>query len=543
MSRDGRWDAIVVGGGHNGLVCAAYLARGGLRTLLLERRETVGGALATSELVPGARLPTYAHTVGRLRGSIARELGLADEGMRLVQPAVRVTSVSPDGPAITLWGDARRTASELAAVSARDGAAWPAFDARVRSLAGVMSRLMALTPPDPATGPGRDDLVPGLRLGLHVRGLPREHARALLRVLPQPVADLLEDHFQTDAVRALLATRGLRFSSLAPRSAGSAAWLLTDAAGNGGGAAGETVYARGGPGALAAAVAGAARRAGAQIRTGAEVVAVRSRESRAVGVALDSGAELDAPIVASGLDPVRTLLRLVDPEDLGPTLGWEVGNLRLRGTTAKVNLALAALPAFRGLAGEDAQLRLRGRVVVAPGMAALDAALDPAKYGRTTERPWLEATIPSLADPLLVDGAAASGVRHVMSVLVHAVPHDPGDGDGDAQRTAVEAGTLRVLEEVSPGFERLVVARQVLLPADLEAELGMTGGHPLHGEPGLDQWFAWRPLLGYARYRMPLAGLYLCGSGAHPGGGVTGMPGRNAAREILADHRRGAVRS
>jgi len=539
MSRPGTaWDAIVVGGGHNGLVCGTYLARSGMRTLILERRTAVGGALATAEIVPGARMPVYAHTVGRLRGSIARDLGLSADGLRLVQPAARVTSLRSDGPPITLWGDAQRTARELTAISRHDADAWIGVDAEVRTLSGVLSRLMAITPPDPgAAVPG--DILAALRLGLHFRGLDETRARALLRVLPQSVADFLEDRFETDALRAMVAVRGIRYSSMGPHSAGTTQVMLADSAGNDGGLAGETVLARGGPGALASALASAARRAGAEIRTGAEVVAVRSAGGRTNGITLASGEQVDAPVVVSGLDPRRTLLDLVDPESLGPRLGWQAGNLRQSGVTAKVDLALSELPAFRGLDGDDGALRLRGRLVVAPSVRYLDVAHDAAKYGRVSDEPWLEATIPSLVDPLLVDGAGASGVRHVMSMVVQSAPRQLRDGDWDTARDVLFERTMAVLETVAPGIGRLVVARQVHTPADLELDLGMTGGHPLHGEPGLDQWFAWRPMLGYARYRMPIDGLYLCGSGAHPGGGVTGVPGRNAAREVIADRKRG----
>jgi phytoene dehydrogenase-like protein len=533
-----RWDVIVVGGGHNGLVCGAYLAKSGLRTLIVERREAVGGAVATAELLPGARVPLLAHTVGRLRGSIARELGLARHGLRLVQPAARVTSLRTDGPPITLWGDVRRTADGLASISAPDAARWAAFDAEIRDLAGVLGRLAVMTPPDPSS-PELADLVGAMRLGLRLRGLPEARQRALFKVLPQSVADFLEDRLEHDALRALLAVRGMRYTSMGPHAAGTTQVLLADAAGNEGGAAGETVLARGGPGALAAALAAAARAMGAELRTSARVTAIRERDGRATGVVLDDGTELAAPIVVSGLDPRRTLLELLDPEVLGPQLGWAAGNLRLRGVTAKVNLALAELPRFTGLDGPDGALRLRGRLVVAPSMGYLDRAADHAKYGRVSEQLWLEATIPSLVDPLLVDGAAASGVRHVMSVLLQSAPADLRDGDWDGRREALGDLALQTLETVAPGIRQRVVARRVLTPLDLERDHGLTGGHPLHGEPGLDQWFAWRPMLGMARYRLPLEGLYLCGSGAHPGGGVTGVPGRNAAREIRADVRRG----
>jgi phytoene dehydrogenase-like protein len=319
--------------------------------------------------------------------------------------------------------------------------------------------------------------------------------------------------------------------------AGSAAVLLTDSAGNGGGAAGETVYARGGPGALATALAGAARAAGVAIRTGASVERVTDRGGRASGVVLAGGEEITARAVVSGLTPRATLQGLVHPEALGPELGWEVDSLRDRGVSAKVNLALSALPAFEGLTGRDAAMRLRGRIVMAPSVEALDRAADAAKYGRISDEPWLEATIPSLVDPLLVDGAEETGVRHVMSVLVQSAPYRLREGDWDSRRDELGDLVLRTLETAAPGISALVVAREVLTPLDLEREYGLSGGHPLHLEAGLDQWFAWRPLLGYARYDMPLPGLYLCGSGAHPGGGVTALPGRSAARAVLRDLR------
>jgi phytoene dehydrogenase-like protein len=256
-------------------------------------------------------------------------------------------------------------------------------------------------------------------------------------------------------------------------------------------------------------------------------------------VVLGSGEELGAPVVVSGLDPRRTLLDLVDPEVLGPRMGWQAGNLRLGGVTAKVDLALSDLPRFNGLTGADAAQRLRGRIVVAPTLRYLDMATDAAKYGRISDQPWLEATIPSLVDPLLVDGGAAAGVRHVMSVLVQSAPFQLREGTWEVAREVLVHRAMSVLESVAPGIGKLVVHRQVHSPADIERDLGMTGGHPLHGEPSLDQWFAWRPMLGFARYRMPVEGVYLCGSGAHPGGGVTGVPGRNAAREVVADVRRG----
>jgi phytoene dehydrogenase-like protein len=350
------------------------------------------------------------------------------------------------------------------------------------------------------------------------------------------VADFVAEAFETDALRAAIGWRGVRYTAMGPWSAGSTYQLLLDGAGNDGGAAGETVFAIGGPGALAEALAGAARTAGAEIRTDAEVVAVRSLDGRAIGVVLASGEEIDARAIVAAIDPKRLLTSLVDPVALGPDLVWRAGNLRMPGMTAKVNLALSGVPRFPA-AGDDGAVLLRGRIVVTPGIDLLERAFDAAKYGRVSEAPALEATIPSLVDPSLVAGAPDG--THVMSVIAQYAPYALRDGSwSTAERDALGDRVLAVLEEVAPGISKLVTARQVLVPPDLEAEYGLTGGHPLHGEPGLESFFLWRPLLGYARYRMPLDGLYLCGSGAHPGGGVTGQPGQNAAREILADLKR-----
>jgi phytoene dehydrogenase-like protein len=529
-----RWDAIVVGGGHNGLVAAAYLGRAGLRTLLLERRERVGGAAETSELAPGVRVPTLAHTVGRLRPSVVRELELRRHGLSLVAPDVRVFAPQPDGGAVTLRHDAPGTAAGLRSWSHRDAERYERFDALVRTLGRFLAVLASTTPPD-IRDPGPTDALAALHLGRRFRSLGREDARTLTRVLPMPVGDFVAEWFETDALRASLAWRGVQHSALGPASAGSTAVLLTDSAGNGGGAAGQTVFARGGPGAVAEALEGSARAAGVAVRTRAEVAAITSQAGRVTGVALTTGEEFSAPIIVSGVDPKRTLLGLVDPVALGPTLGWRAGNIRQPGVVAKVNLVLDGLPTFPA-AGGDAEV-LRGRILVAPSVESIERAFDASKYGRISDQPIVEATIPSLVDPSLVAGAPAG--TQVMSVVLQYAPYALRRATWDECREAVGDLAIARLETVAPGIGSRVTARQVLTPLDLERDYGLTGGHPLHAEPGLDQFFLWRPLLGYARYRMPIDGLYLCGSGAHPGGGITGGPGQNAAREIVADWKRG----
>jgi phytoene dehydrogenase-like protein len=521
-----RYDAVVIGAGHNGLVTAGYLAKAGRRVVVLERRHRVGGVLDTVEIAPGVKAPGVAHTVGRLRASVVRDLGLVRHGFTPIDPAVRVFAPQPDGSALTLWADTARTAQELRSRSAHDAEAYPAFDRRVRSIASFLAYLNAATPPD-VKNLTFADLLTGLRAGKAFRDLGKKAARETTRVLPMAVADLVAEAFETDAVRGAIASRAVLHAAMGPWSAGTAFVLLSDSAGNDGGAAGQSTLSRGGPGALAEALAEAARSFGAEVRTGAEVVHVLTEDHRAVGVALASGEELRARAVISNADPKRTLTTLVDPVVLGPQLVWRAKNIRTPGAVSKVNLVVSALPAFAG--AEDPE-RLKGRIVIAPSIDHLERAFDASKYGRISEEPFLEITIPSLSDPSLVtDG------QHVVSVIAQWTPYALREGDWKAEGKRVGDLVVDTLERYAPGFSRVVTATHVLTPVDLQSEYGLSGGHPLHAEPGLDQFFAWRPLLGHARYRFGVEGLYLCGSGAHPGGGVTGAPGANAAREILAD--------
>lgn len=532
-ARRADWDAVIIGAGHNALVTAAYLARAGLRTLVLERRERVGGAADTVELAKGIRVPALAHTVGRLRPSVQKDLELSKHGLSLVAPDVRVFAPSPAGGSVVLWSDAAKTAAGLRDRSARDSEAYAGFDRQVRALGRFLDELGRSAPPD-IRSPRLGDAVSALKLGRSFKGLGRDGSRTALRVLPMAVADLVAESFESDAVRAAIAWRGVRFGAVGPWSAGTAAMLLTDGAGNDGGAAGETVFAKGGPGALASALAAAATAAGATIRTSASVERITARDGRATGVVLEGGEEIGARAVVSGADPKRTLIDLVEPVALGPSMGWRAGNIRTPGVVAKVNLALKRLPAFTAAAGDPSLSR--GRIVIAPTIDDMERAFDATKYGRWSERPILEATIPSLVDPSLVEGAKAG--THVMSVIAQYAPYELREGDWASGREAFGDAVIEVLESVAPGIAKLVTHRKVLTPVDLERDYGLTGGHPLHAEAGLDQFFVWRPLLGHARYRIGLERLYLCGSGAHPGGGITGGPGQNAAREIVSDLRR-----
>jgi phytoene dehydrogenase-like protein len=528
------YDAIVIGAGHNGLTAATYLARAGLRVLVLEARDRVGGASVTEELAPGVRGPSLAHTVGRLRPSIARELALTSHGLALVAPEVRVFAPQADGRAVTLWNDLGRTVDSLRAWSDDDATSYVEFDRSVRTLSRFLADLGDEAPPE-IRAPGFGDALLGLRLGRAFRGLGKLDGRTILRVLAMAAADFVAESFVTEAIRGTLAWRGVRHTAMGPWSAGTTQVLLADSAGNDGGAAGETVFARGGPSALAEALASAARAAGAEIVTDARVARITTVDGTATGVVLASGEEIAATRIVAGIDPKQLLTALVDPVTVGPSMRWRAANIRTPGPVAKVNLVLDGLPAFPAADGDDRLLR--GRIQVnTTSIDAMEHAFDASKYGRIADAPVLEATIPSLVDPSLVEGAPDG--THVMSVLVQWMPGTLAEGDWASRRASIGDLAVSTLETVAPGLGARLTARQVLTPADLETEYGLSGGHPLHAEPALDSFFLWRPLLGWARYRMPVEGLYLAGSGAHPGGGVTGAPGRNAAREIISDHRK-----
>ena len=516
-------DVIVIGGGHNGLVAAAYLAKAGRKVTLFEKADEVGGVLRGSEVAPGVTAPGLFHTVGRLRTSVVKDLKLASHGFETIAPPVRMFAPQPDGSAVTFWADAARTADELRSRSVKDAERYPAFDRKIRAIASFLAYVNAATPPDPKT-PAIADAIMGLKLGKAFRDLGPKPGREAIRALPMAVADLVQEIFESEAVRGPLATRGVLGTAMGAWATGSAYVFLNDSAGTDGGAAGTAVFARGGTQALARALESAARSFGVDIRTSSPVAQIRSKDTRIRGVTLADGTEIDAAVVVSAADPKATA-RLCDPVELGPTLVWRTENIRQPGATSKVNLALSGLPTFDG--ADDVE-RLKGRIVIGPSIDDVERAMDAWKYGHVAEEPLLEATIPTLVDPSL----APEGT-HVMSVLVQATPRNLRDGDWSTERDRVADVTVKTLERYAPGLGEFVTARQVITPQDMETDHGLTGGHLQHAEPGLDQFFAWRPLLGHARYGFLLDGLWLAGSGAHPGGGITGGPGANAARSIL----------
>jgi phytoene dehydrogenase-like protein len=518
-----RRDVVIVGGGHNGLVTAFYLAKAGFKPLVLERSAQVGGAAVTDEFHPGFRCSILAHTAGPVRPDIVRDLRLERHGLKLIAPEVAVTALSPDGRALTLYQDANKSPQEIAAFSQKDAAKYPEFQQSLTKIGQVIAEALATTPPD-IDHPSSGDLWSMLKTGRAIRNLGKKDMFRLLRWGPMAVADLAAEYFDTELLRAVVAARGIFGTFLGPWSAGSALVLLIRAAGDPH-PAGSACFVAGGAGAITQAMASAAKAAGAEIRTSAEVIEIRAQNGAATGVLLSTGEEIQARAVISNADPKRTLLQLTDPIHLSPDFVQKLQHYRGHGTVAKVNLALSGLPKFTALNGDGAAVK--GRIHIGHEIDYLERAFDECKYGNFSRQPYLEATIPSLTDPTL----APEG-KHVMSIYMQYAPYKL-KGDWEDHRKALGQTVVQTLAQYAPNLPELILTHQVITPRDLEDKYGLTGGQIFHGELALDQFFTMRPLLDWARYRTPIENLYLCGSGTHPGAGLTGGSGANAAREIL----------
>jgi phytoene dehydrogenase-like protein len=521
-------DIIVLGGGHNALVAAFYLAKRGHQPLILERRGIIGGAAVTEEFFPGFKCSTVAHAGGPPLANILKDMQLARHGLQKLESPVRIFAPSPDGRALTLFTDAQCSAAGIKNFSPRDAANYLDFSASLARIAGIAAQLMELTPPV-IDSPSKEDIWKFLKVGRKVRGLGKKEMMRLIRWGPMAAADFVAEFFETDLLRAAVAARGIYGAALGPWSAGSTLLLLLRAAADPY-PVGNSAYPRGGMGALTAAMAASAKEAGVEIRTNAEVTQILVKDGKVTGVALAGGEQIAAKAVVSGADPQRTLLGLLDPVHLPPSFVVKMRNYRASGTAAKINIALDALPNFAALKNSspsDAAASLAGRIHIGPGIDYLERAFDHSKYGEFSPAPYLDISIPTILDNTL-----APAGKHVMSIYMQFAPYQLKNSSWQQQRDPLRDAVIKTLSEYAPDFAGKILGVQTLTPADLESTYGLTGGHPFHGELSLDQIFTMRPLLGWARYATPVKNLYLCGNGTHPGNGVNGASGHNAAREI-----------
>jgi phytoene dehydrogenase-like protein len=524
MATTTEYDALIIGGGPNGLVTAAYLAKARKKVLLLERRPILGGLAATEEIYPGFKFATGAHLAASLAPEIVRELSLRQHGLEVLPLNPLLFAPSPGQNALVIASDPAKAAGEIGRLSKKDAAAYVRFCALAKNLSSFLRALYGVAFPDHGAGASFNsaELV---KIAWKFHRLGEKQMYEFLRILPMSISDLLDEWFDTDLLKAAIAATGLLGSFVGPRQQGTALVFLHHQLGASNGALRTAGFVRGGIGKLSEALASAARQYGAAIRTDAEVARIITRNGAASGVVLADGAEIGARRVISSTDVKTTFLKLTEPTYLDPHFLLQVRNIRARGTVAKVNLALDTLPHFTGAqSGKE----LGGVIHIGPSLDYLERASDAAKYGRFSKEPFLEITLPSVCDPAL-----APAGKHVMSAWMQYAPYDLRETNWHEQREALGDTVIDLIERYAPGVKNSILHRQVLTPLDIEQIFGASGGHMYHAEMALDQLLLMRPLPGWARYATPIDNLYLCGSGTHPGGGVTGLAGYYAAREIL----------
>ncbi len=521
------YDALIIGAGHNGLVAAALLAKAGLRVLILERRTTIGGGAATEEIFPGFKFNTGAHDAGLFRPEIFAALNLQKPGLEFIESPVAVFAPQPDGTALSLWRDQKKNLAEVARFSKSDAEKFPAFVRLVSRLSEVLSSIMLLTPPN-VTQNSFGDLRAWAGAGLKLKRLGKQDMMEFLRVLPMAVTEFLNEWFESEAFKGVLGAAGVTGSMQGPQASGTAFMMLYHYLGRANGGFKSSRFVRGGMGQLSASLASAARKHGAEIRTGMEVAHISLKDGVATGVVLKNGEENSARVVISNADPRHTFFDLVGAPHLGPQFVRRVRNIRFRGSTAKINLALNGLPRFSSAPHDPAYLA--GHLVICPNLEYLERAYDEAKYGNFSQQPYLDVVIPTV-----LDSSLAPPGKHIMSITMQYAPYTLKNGTWDEQRIKLGDRVVDTLSEYAPNLKELILHRQVITPLDWERDYGLTEGCIFHGQMGLDQLLFMRPVAGYGQYRAPIQNLYLCGAGTHPGGGVTGAPGYNAAREILRD--------
>jgi phytoene dehydrogenase-like protein len=521
-----KYDVIVVGAGHNGLVTACYLARAGKRVLMLERRSIVGGACVTEETFPGFKVSTAAYVNSLFHKDITRDLRLKHYGFEVLERSPSSFTPLPDGRSLLMGPDAEMTRKEIAKFSLRDAERYPAYEAMLERVAAFVEPTLVMSPPDPRA-PRLRDLKTLLTLARGYRRLGAAAGEAL-EILTGAARPILDRWFESEALKATLATDAIIGAMASPSMPGTAYVLFHHVMGETNGKRGVWGYVRGGMGGLTQALASAARDLGVTIRCDADVARIMVRDGRAVGVALESGEEFAAPIVASNADANVTFLKLVEPLHVPDGLAQAVRRISYDSASLKINVALAELPDFRAVPGVAAGPHHRGTIHLCPDQDYIERAFDDAKYGRPSQSPVLECTIPSVVDPTV-----APPGKYLMSIFVQYAPYTLAEGTWDELRDPFADRCFDLIDEYAPNFKRSVIARQVLSPLDLERVFNLTGGNIFQGAMTLNQLFSFRPAAGFTGYATPIKGLYLCGAATHPGGGVMGIPGMNAAREIL----------
>jgi len=522
----GNYDAIIIGGGHNGLVTACYLARAKWKVLVLERRYIVGGACVTEETFPGFKVSTAAYVNSLFRPEIIRELRLADYGFASVERNPSSFSPFKDGRHLFLGPDEAMNVREIAKFSKKDAENYPKYEKMLERVAAFIEPMLTMTPPN-ILRPGIGGSLKLFNLGRTFQKLGSGMGEAL-EILTGPARPILDRWFESEELKATLATDAIIGAFAAPSMPGTAYVLFHHVMGETNGKKGVWSYVRGGMGGLTSALARAAKDLGVEIRTEAEVAKILVQGNAVKGVALLGGEEFYAPKVASNLDPHLTFQKLLDPKLLPADFNEAIGRISYDSASLKINVALSELPNFTALPGKEAGLQHRGTVHLCPDQDYIERGYDDAKYGRPSQDPILECTIPSAVDPTVVPAG-----RHLMSMFIQYAPYKLKVGTWDDHREKFADRCFDVLNEYAPNFKKSVIARQVLTPVDLEKTFNLTGGNIFQGSMSLNQLFMFRPVVGWADYRTPIKGLFLCGAAAHPGGGVMGTCGLNAAREIL----------
>jgi phytoene dehydrogenase-like protein len=525
------YDVIVIGGGHNGLVNAAYLAKAGKKVLALERRHVLGGAAVTEEIIPGFLFSECSYVVSLLRPEIIRELDLPRHGLEIL-PLDGTFTPMLNGDYLWRMNDHARTQREIRRHSRLDAEAYDEFSKMMTPMCRFVKPMLSMIPPDPTTLNPRD--LKQLHFMLQrFRSLSSDERYTLIQLMTMSAADFLDQWFETDALKATMSASGIIGTFLGIRSPGTAYVLLHHYMGEIDGAFRSWGFSRGGTGAISNAIGAAAREAGVEIRMQAAVDRILVKNGRAAGVVLKSGEEISATVVSSSVDPHLTFEKFLQPSELPSDFLEGVRRYKYRGSSGKVNIALDGLPEFKAMPGTGAHLR--GAISISPGVEYMERAYDDAKYGNFSRRPYIDMVIPSLTDP-----SVAPPGKHVLSCFVQYAPYKLAQGTWDDQREAFGDTVVNTIAEHAPNIKKLIVGRQVLTPLDLEREFGLTQGNIFQGELSLEQLFFLRPVPGWAYYRTPIDGLYMCGSATHPGGGIMGAPGRIASQVILKEWKKSA---